>query len=44
MEYLQYFNFGLQLFLGASRFKPYYKWNTFNTPKDRMVCMTGMKF
>ena len=32
MEYLQYLSLVLTLGIrGAKRFKPYYKWNTFNT-------------
>ena len=34
MEYLQYLSLVLTLGIrGAKRFKPYYKWNTFNTKK-----------
>ena len=37
MEYLQYFDNMIKCQNNIDSFKPYYKWNTFNTIKDRQV-------
>ena len=43
MEYLQYIN-GMEVPFQKESFKPYYKWNTFNTVKeDKEVLIKKLK-
>ena len=37
MEYLQYDGYFKVMAKRQTHFKPYYKWNTFNTIEDRIV-------
>ena len=44
MEYLQYLKKYLKMKYSNGRFKPYYKWNTFNTITDITQLVADIKF
>ena len=44
MEYLQYFTRTYDEFFEECSFKPYYKWNTFNTPGSRLKNINSFMF
>ena len=44
MEYLQYLIFGKYINVDVESFKPYYKWNTFNTLNKKGLVENRIKF
>ena len=44
MEYLQYSDKKIDLLIKVSSFKPYYKWNTFNTGDSDIVVFLERTF
>ena len=44
MEYLQYLLLRKSYCIGVDSFKPYYKWNTFNTDMEKVIVHKDLSF